>query len=183
RAALPRPSGGAGAERYAAYLPVREVPPVLVTGFLAGPTNCYVVAPGPGEQCVVIDPGMGATGPLEELLAEHRLHPVAVILPHGHVDHTFSVSPVCDARDVPAYIPPADRHQISDPWSGLGLPTGIPLFGRVTFAEPSDVLALTDGQRLDLAGLEMAVRLTPVHTPGSVVFRLSSALGSPPVDR
>jgi glyoxylase-like metal-dependent hydrolase (beta-lactamase superfamily II) len=157
------------------------VPPVLVTGFLAGPTNCYVAAPGPGEQCVIIDPGMGAAGPLEELLAEHRLHPVAVILTHGHFDHTFSVLPVCQARDVPAYIHPADRHQLADPWSGIGVPKGTPLFGEVTFAEPSDVLELVDGQRLELAGLQLAVRLAPGHTPGSVVFGLATALGSPPL--
>ena len=154
---------------------------MLVTGFLAGPTNCYVAAPGPGEQCVIIDPGIGAVGPLEELLAEHRLHPVAVILTHGHFDHTFSVLPVCQARDVPAYIHPADRHQLADPWSGIGVQKGTPLFGEVTFAEPSDVLELVDGQRLDLAGLQLAVRLTPGHTPGSMVFGLSTALGSPPV--
>ncbi len=154
---------------------------MLVTGFLAGPTNCYVAAPGPGEQCVIIDPGMGAAGPLEELLAEHRLHPVAVILTHGHFDHTFSVLPVCQARDVPAYIHPADRHQLADPWSGIGVPKGTPLFGEVTFAEPSDVLELVDGQRLELAGLQLAVRLAPGHTPGSVVFGLATALGSPPL--
>ncbi len=148
---------------------------MLVTQFLAGPTNCYVVAPGAGEQCVVIDPGMGAVGPLEEVLATHRLHPVAVILTHGHFDHTFSVLPVCDAKDVPAYIHPADRHQLADPWSGIGAPRGTPLFGRVTFAEPSDVIELADGQRLELAGLELTVRLAPGHTPGSVVFGLSGA--------
>src|SRR5262249_14520783 len=160
----------------------REVRAVLVTGFLAGPTNCYVVAPGPGEQCVVIDPGMGATGPLDELLAEHRLHPVAVILTHGHVDHTFSVFPVCDARDVPAYIHPADRHQIADPWSGLGLPTGTRLFGRVPSAGRAAVLALADGRRWAVAGGGMGVRPPRGHPPGWVVLGLSSALGSPPVD-
>src|SRR5262249_38732275 len=128
----------------------------------------------------IIDPGIGAADQLAEVLAEHRLHPVAVILTHGHVDHTFSVLPVCQARDVPAYIHPADRHQLADPWSGLGIPKGVPLFGEVTFAEPSDVLELVDGQRLELAGLQLAVRLTPGHTPGSVVFGLATALGSPP---
>src|SRR5262249_57807707 len=114
------------------------------------------------------------------LLAEHRLRPVAVILTHAHFDHTFSVPPVCQARDVPAYIHPADRHQLADPWSGIGVSKGTPLFGEVTFAEPSDVLELVDGQRLELAGLQLAVRLTPGHTPGSVVFRPSTAPRSPP---
>jgi len=147
---------------------------VLVTGFPAGPpgTNCYVVAPAAGEQCVVVDPGVDAVGRLDELLAEHRLHPVAVLLTHGHVDHTFSVVPVCDARDVPAYVHPADRHQLADPWSGLGLPKGTPLLGGLTFAEPSDVRPLDDGAVLALAGLELTVRHAPGHTPGSVAFAL-----------
>ena len=38
---------------------------MLVVGFPAGPwqTNCWVVAPGEGEQCVVIDPGHGGEDP------------------------------------------------------------------------------------------------------------------------
>jgi hydroxyacylglutathione hydrolase len=149
---------------------------VLVDGFPAGPpaTNCYVLAPAPGEQCVVVDPGIGAVGQLDEVLARHRLHPVAVLLTHGHLDHTFSVVPVCGARDVPAYVHPADRGQLADPWSGLGLPPGSPLFGQLTFAEPADVRELADGATLTLAGLEISVRLTPGHTPGSVVFGMST---------
>jgi hydroxyacylglutathione hydrolase len=155
------------------------VQPVLVTGFLAGPTNCYVVAPGPGEQCVVIDPGMRALPQLDQVLAEHRLHPVAVILTHGHFDHTFSVAPVCDARDIPAYIHPADRAQLADPWSGVGAAPGTPLFGQLTFAEPADVVELADGQPLSLAGLELTVRLAPGHTAGSVVFGTAADDGTP----
>jgi hydroxyacylglutathione hydrolase len=34
---------------------------MLIAGFPAKfGTNCYVVAPGPGERCVVIDPGLTA---------------------------------------------------------------------------------------------------------------------------
>jgi hydroxyacylglutathione hydrolase len=107
---------------------------VLIAGFPsdATATNCYVVAPAAGEQCVVIDPGIGVTRQLDEVIAEHRLHPVAVLLTHGHFDHTFSVLPVCQARDVPAYIHPDDRRQLADPWSGVGLPVGTPLFGSLT---------------------------------------------------
>lgn len=147
-------------------------PAVLITGFpsAATDTNCWVVAPGAGEQCVVIDPGIGVTGQLDEVLAEHRLHPVAVLLTHGHVDHTFSVVPVCEARDVPAYIHPADRGQLADPWSGVGMPVGTPLFGSLTFAEPDDVRRLDDQDTLELAGLRFTVRHAPGHSAGSVVF-------------
>lgn len=152
---------------------------MLVAGFPAGPpaTNCYVLAPGPGEQCVVVDPGIGAERMLGELLDEHRLHPVAVLLTHGHVDHTFSVHPVCQARGLPAYVHPDDRAQLADPWSGLGTPRGLPLFGRLTFAEPDDVRVLADGTVLELAGLTLRVSLAPGHTPGSVVFGLGGWAG------
>ena len=82
---------------------------MLVAGFPADAfgTNCYVVATAPGEQCVVVDPGIGVLDRLDDLLAEHRLHPAAVLLTHGHLDHTFSVAPVCGARGITAYIHPA----------------------------------------------------------------------------
>jgi hydroxyacylglutathione hydrolase len=138
-------------------------------------TNCFVVAPGPGEQCIVIDPGFGVTGQLDEVIARHRLHPVAVMLTHGHLDHTFSVLPVCQARDVPAYIHPADRGQLADPWSGVGLPPGTPLFGSLTFAEPDDVRELGDGEKLSLGGIDLGVRHAPGHSAGEVVFDLFGA--------
>ena len=153
---------------------------MLITGFPSAvtDTNCWVVAPAAGEQCVVIDPGIGVTAQLDEVLATHRLHPVAVLLTHGHFDHTFSVLPVCQARDVPAYIHPADRHQLADPWSGVGMPKGTPLFGSLTFAEPDDVRELAPRDKISLAGLDFAVTHAPGHSQGSVVFGLSGQGGT-----
>jgi hydroxyacylglutathione hydrolase len=152
-----------------------ESAPLFITGFPSAvtATNCWVVAPAAGEQCVVLDPGIGVGGQLDEIIAEHRLHPVAVLLTHGHFDHTFSVLPVCQARGVPAYIHPADRGQLADPWSGVGMPPGTPLFGNLTFAEPDDVRELADGDKVALAGLDFAVRHAPGHSPGEVVFGLA----------
>ena len=155
---------------------------MLIAGFPshATDTNCWVLAPGQGEQCVVIDPGIGIEPRLDEVITENRLHPVAVLLTHGHIDHTFSVLPVCQARDVPAYIHPADRAQLTDPWSGLGMPPGTPLLGleRLTLAEPDDLRLLGDGDTLPLAGLKLDVRHAPGHTRGSVVFALAEELFS-----
>ena len=147
---------------------------MLVAGFPAGvfATNCYVVAPAAGEECVVVDPGQDATAGVEELLREHRLRPVAVLLTHGHLDHVWSVVPVCGAHDVPAYIHPADRALLTDPRRGLSSDLGA-MLGGLTFTEPADVRQLDGSTTLELAGLAIRVDLAPGHTPGSVTFGLA----------
>jgi hydroxyacylglutathione hydrolase len=150
---------------------------VLVTGFPAEAfdTNCYVVAAGPGEQCLIIDPGVGVLDQLDEVLAQHRLFPAAVLLTHGHFDHTFSVAPVCGARGVTAYVHPADREMLANPALGLGASIEQLFGGRLTYTEPDDVAELTDGATMTLAGLEITVDHAPGHTGGSVLFRLPGA--------
>ncbi len=150
---------------------------MLVTGFPAEAfgTNCYVVAAGPGEQCLVVDPGIGVLDRLDEVLAEHRLHPAAVLLTHGHLDHTFSVAPVCGARGITAYVHPADREMLADPQKGLSMDLSELFGGRLPYAEPDDVAELTDGATLTLAGIEVTVDHAPGHTGGSVLFRLPGA--------
>jgi hydroxyacylglutathione hydrolase len=155
---------------------------VLIAGFPsdATGTNCWVVAPGDGEQCVVIDPGMGIGPRLDDLIEQHRLHPVAVLLTHGHFDHTYSVLPVCQARNIPAFIHPADRDQLTDPWTAIGLPVGAPVMGleKLVLAEPDDVREMFDGECIALAGLEFVVSHAPGHSLGSVVFELGATLFS-----
>ncbi|WP_431976662.1 MBL fold metallo-hydrolase [Micromonospora haikouensis] len=147
---------------------------MLVASFPADAfgTNCYVVATGPGEQCVVVDPGIGVIDRLDAVLAEHRLHPAAVLLTHGHLDHTFSVAPVCGARGVTAYVHPEDRELLADPAKGLSMDLRGLFGGRLPYSEPDDVAELTDGATLSLAGLEITVDHAPGHTGGSVLFRL-----------
>jgi hydroxyacylglutathione hydrolase len=152
---------------------------VLVVGFPATAfgTNCYVLAPQAGEECVVVDPGVGVEAALEDVLREHRLRPVAVLLTHGHIDHTFSVTPVCGARGIPAYIHPDDDELLADPLLGLS-PQSRHAFGNsLEWTEPDDVVGLHDGSWLQLAGLELGVDHAPGHTRGSVLFR--SAAGAP----
>ncbi|MBO4163909.1 MULTISPECIES: MBL fold metallo-hydrolase [Micromonospora] len=153
---------------------------MLVAGFPADAfgTNCYVVATAPGEQCVVVDPGIGVLDRLDAVLAEHRLHPAAVLLTHGHLDHTFSVAPVCGARGIPAYVHPEDRELLADPTKALSMDLTALFGGRLPYTEPDDVAELTDGATLALAGLEITVDHAPGHTGGSVLFRLPGT-GSP----
>jgi hydroxyacylglutathione hydrolase len=151
---------------------------VLVSGFPAGAfaANCYVVAPARGAECVIVDPGQDAQQGIDELLVRYRLKPIAVLLTHGHIDHMWSVAPVCGAKGIPAYVHPDDRDLLADPAKGLSLAVGQQLFGGITFTEPDDVRELADGSALSLAGLDFTVRHTPGHTPGSVTFGSENGL-------
>ncbi len=147
---------------------------MLIAGFPAGPwgTNCYVVATGPGAECVVVDPGKDAADGVAEVVREHRLKPVSVLVTHGHIDHMWCVAPVAGAYDATAWIHPEDRHLLADPMAGMSPETaGMLLGGSYEFSEPDDVAELADGQALELAGLGFVVDHTPGHTRGSVTFR------------
>lgn len=147
---------------------------MFIAGFPAGPwgTNCYIVATGAGSECVVIDPGKDSAAAVEEIVREHKLKPVSVLVTHGHLDHMWSVAPVAGTYDATAWIHPRDRHLLSDPMAGMSRETTQMMLGsNHTWAEPDDVRELADGQHLELAGLTFAVDHTPGHTEGSVSFR------------
>ena len=149
----------------------------LVASFPAGPwqTNCYLVAPTPGAECVIIDPGMDAVAGVAELIREHRLKPVAVMLTHGHLDHMFSVTPLCRSYDSTCWIHPDDRVLLTDPLRAMGVETRLlleQLTGRsAVFVEPNDVRELTDGAEVAVAGLSFQAIHAPGHTPGSTMFQ------------
>lgn len=140
-------------------------------------TNCYVLADGPGEECLVVDPGIGIEETLREVLTEHRLKPAAVLLTHGHIDHVFSVTPVCGG-ELAAYIHSDDRYRLEDPLgdSSLGPQlTGMleQQFGKkVTWREPERVVEVTDSEVVSVAGIDLEVVHAPGHTEGSVMFAL-----------
>lgn len=152
---------------------------MLVVGFPSGAlqANCYLLAGGAGEPCVIVDPGQDAVEPILEVVREHRLSPVAVLLTHGHFDHSFSVAPVCDGQGIPAWIHPDDRGMLSDPLRGVSTETAAFFGGRLEMREPAEVRELTDGAELDLAGLLLTVDHTPGHTSGSVTFRTGTEEG------
>ncbi|HEY6795569.1 MAG TPA: MBL fold metallo-hydrolase [Kineosporiaceae bacterium] len=154
---------------------------MFVTGFPSAVfgTNCFVVATAPGQECLVVDPGIEVVEPLAEVLAEHRLRPAAVLLTHGHLDHTYSVTPVCGAHGVAAYVHADDRYRLADPIASLdgGLIAVLEReFGRsATWREPDDVRLVGDDQELQVAGLAVRVVHAPGHTEGSVMFALPGA--------
>lgn len=138
-------------------------------------TNCYVLAPAPGEECLIVDPGIGVLETLAEVLRENRLRPAAVLLTHGHMDHVWSVTPVCQGT-LAAYIHTDDRYRLKDPLSDVDAGFKFMLeqqFGEAAkWSEPEQVVTFEDHAALELAGLEFTVSHAPGHTEGSVMFSL-----------
>jgi glyoxylase-like metal-dependent hydrolase (beta-lactamase superfamily II) len=157
---------------------------VLIAGFPAGSwaTNCYVVATGPGEPCIIVDPGQQSIDGVHDIIREHRLVPAAVLLTHGHIDHVWSVAPLSSEFEIPALIHVADRYRLADP-AGTSIVAAREQLMAMTknsleLTEPSDVRLLEDEQVLELVGLEFTVRHAPGHTEGSSVFEAADVMFS-----
>lgn len=150
---------------------------MFIASFPAGPwqTNCYVLATGAGSECVIVDPGVDSLSGVREIVEEHHLKPVAAMLTHGHLDHMFSVTPLCSTYSSPCWVHPDDRELLSDPLRAMSAGTADMLAqlsgGPQSFVEPSDVRELADGSLVEVAGLSFSALHAPGHTPGSVMFR------------
>jgi hydroxyacylglutathione hydrolase len=160
---------------------------VFIASFPAGPwqTNCYLLATEPGAECVIVDPGMEAVGGVREVVEEHHLKPVAVLLTHGHLDHMYSVTPLCSSYDSTCWIHPDDRALLADPLRAMSAETSAMLHqltgSQQTFVEPDDVREMVDGSLVEVAGLTFSCLHAPGHTPGSTMFQTGYDL-DPAVD-
>ncbi|MFC6301980.1 MBL fold metallo-hydrolase [Oerskovia jenensis] len=140
-------------------------------------TKCRLVGSNRSSSCVVVDPGLGIMERLPDVLAVHRRTVAGVLLTHGHLDHTFAVTDICDAYDVPCYVHPGDLPMLDDPMPWLGAEFG-PQFDAVLpvnwrWRRPTNVVEVAEGDELALADLLFSVHHTPGHTPGSVMYGFS----------
>jgi len=134
-------------------------------------TNAYVVAPQRGGPAVVVDAPPDPDG-VGRLLAEHDLTPVAVLVSHGHIDHVGGIDGLVSPT-VTAYLHPDDVDMARHPGEQLRALLGqrVDDLGSELITAP--FTDLSDGQRLDLAGMSFDVLFTPGHTPGHCCFYMA----------
>ena len=132
-------------------------------------TNAYIVADEPHGLAVIVDapPEPDAIG---AVLIQHDLSVAAVLLTHGHVDHTGGSGQLARATGGTVYVHPDDDFLTLHPAEQLRAMFGMSPPG--VYDIPDKFEALTDGQTLDIAGLSFDVRHTPGHTPGHCCFFL-----------
>ncbi len=134
--------------------------------------NCHVVPDGDG--CVVVDPGGGVADQVRDAVATAGLTPHAILLTHGHLDHTWSAAELSEEWAVPVLVHEDDAYRLADPVGTLGplgtqlaamagVPAGPPVPSRLeTFRVGADVPHVVAGQVRALHA--------PGHTEGSTVY-------------
>ena len=139
-------------------------------------TNCWVIAPSEGAECIIVDPGMpDISREIEMIIEEHRLKPVAALLTHGHLDHTFSIRPLADGYDIAAFIHSEDRRFIANP-AGIHGEQFVAQLRGMEFSEPKKVEELKNGSVIDLLDMKITAIHAPGHTRGSLMFTVNDEI-------
>ena len=140
-------------------------------------TNCWIIATGVGQECIIVDPGMpDISHEIEAIVTENKLKPVASFLTHGHLDHTFSIKPLADGYGIAAYIHSEDRKAITHPEILHGSQFINDFISDGVFLEPKRVENLKNGDSLEFVGLNVQAIHAPGHTPGSIMFVINEEL-------
>ena len=133
--------------------------PVMIT--------CSVEGDEDSREAFVIDPGDEADRILD-VVRQHRLHVVRIVLTHAHIDHVGAVHELREATGAPVCLHPSDRpmvHHIHAQATMLGMPEP-PAF-------PIDE-DLAGGDVLRLGAVEVRVLYTPGHSPGGCCLWIPS---------
>ena len=144
-------------------------------------TNCWILALGTGQECIIVDPGMAKpnlVNEIEQKVSELKLKPVAVFITHGHLDHTFSVLPLTKQVPMRTFVSGADRFLLTDPMGALdrgGVSEQfLRAFGVEKFREPDEIVELEDFSSFEVAGMQITSIFAPGHTKGSVIFTVDN---------
>ena len=127
--------------------------------------NAYIVAAEGRDDCVVIDPG-DEYPKLRRAIGGRRVG--AILLTHGHFDHTMAVAPMAEAFGAPVYVGERDIVMLND----ASLNGYADLMGRETMDAP-EITAQPLDDALSACGLRFTVLRTPGHSMGSTCLYLA----------
>ena len=132
-------------------------------------TNCYLVSDADGT-ALLVDPG-GDGEMLLELVRARDLRLAALLLTHGHFDHTGAVRMLKDATKAPVVASLREKPLLD---GSANLPVWLRAPG-----PPIEIdIPAREGMPLSFGGIEVKVIETPGHTPGSVSYLIGRWLFS-----
>jgi glyoxylase-like metal-dependent hydrolase (beta-lactamase superfamily II) len=114
-------------------------------------TNCYILVCKKTQNSLVVDAPADASSIIETL---QETKPEYILLTHDHYDHTGTLTSLRSRLKVPLAAHAADSASLKTP----------------------PEIFLKDGDVLNLGNLEVVIRHTPGHTPGSLCFRIGKYL-------
>ncbi len=125
-------------------------------------TNCYLLHAEGAEETLIVDPG-GEARRIRKKMETEGLRPVAILLTHGHYDHTLAVGTLRRMYPgIPVYACLDEKDILLDP--------SLNAWFMDRFEPVTADIWLKEGDELDLAGLHCRVLQTPGHTIGSICF-------------
>ncbi|MFX1497684.1 MAG: MBL fold metallo-hydrolase [Promethearchaeota archaeon] len=120
----------------------------LVVGPLS--TNCYIFGSEISKEVVIIDAG-GNSDKIIETVRKFNAQPKALLLTHGHFDHTMKIDKILRHFDIPLM------------YNKKEFESGI-------FTQKKADKWLKEGDTINIADLNLHVLETPGHSPGSICF-------------
>lgn len=150
-------------------------------------TNCWIIAPSAGSECILVDPGIAIPSlkpAIDDVLNRHSLRVGGVIITHGHLDHTFSlISKIDDFVGIDCYVHESDRDLLSFPERAMGpqsqtLVAELKSASLITegFQEPDSTYVIKDGERINLGEMSAVFHHAPGHTPGSILVTINEEI-------
>ena len=125
-------------------------------------TNCYIVTNEDSLECVVIDPG-DESNTILDYIEDNKLRCVAILITHGHYDHTGAADTVAEETGATVYMIKADDRRVMNSPAFL-------------YALPDSGVYFADGDVIRAAGMDFEILSTPGHSRGSVTLKCGGAL-------
>ena len=135
----------------------------MQVGFIG--TNCYILTDETTMKSAVIDPG-GDSNMILDYMERNKMECVAVILTHGHLDHTMGVDYMLQETGAPLYM-----HKLD--WAP---PKSRVMDYRYAPAANVDVRFVDEGDVFPIGNLQVKVLHTPGHTPGGITLVCEKAM-------
>ena len=125
---------------------------MILKRLVVGPigTNCYIFGSEKYKQVVIIDPGGDANRIIDEI-QKLNVEPIAILLTHGHFDHTLRVNKLIRYFKIPLMYNKKE-------------------FDTKVYTSKEADKWLKEGDLLKIGEITLHILETPGHSPGALSF-------------